>query len=405
MNTATLTASVPMRQDAAIVGLVGLAHAASHFSHLLLPLMFPVFVNEFGLRYSELGLLMTVYFAISGLGQAGAGFLVDRKGARPVLFASMALLLLACLLAAAADGYALLVLVAATAGLANASFHPVDFTIMNQRVSPQRLGHAFSVHGLTGNLGWALAPVFFAAATRLSDWRGAYLCAAAMYGAILLLLLAHRDKLSTQSAQPKAGRQPAHDLAFMRLPVLWWCFGFFLLSTMTLAMVQSFAIPLLKALHGVPFETASMTLSAYSLCAAAGMLAGGFVTARTLHSDKVVASCMAAAAGCLLLCASAVLDATGTMAVLATTGFAIGIGGPSRDMMIKRATPAGATGRVYGMVYSGLDVGFAIAPVAFGMLMDRGLYSLTFFAAAMLMLLSALVALGVGRRIGPPAPG
>jgi predicted MFS family arabinose efflux permease len=148
-----------------------------------------------------------------------------------------------------------------------------------------------------------------------------------------------------------------------------------------------------------------MTLSAYSLCAAAGMLAGGFVAARTLHSDKVVASCMAAATGCLLLCASAVLDATGTMAVLATTGFAIGIGGPSRDMMIKRATPAGATGRVYGMVYSGLDVGFAIAPVAFGMLMDRGLYSLTFFAAAMLMLLSALVALGVGRRIGPPAPG
>ena len=114
---------------------------------------------------------------------------------------------------------------------------------------------------------------------------------------------------------------------------------------------------------------------------------------------------MAAATGCLLLCASAVLDATGTMAVLATTGFSIGIGGPSRDMMIKRATPAGATGRVYGMVYSGLDVGFAIAPVAFGMLMDRGLYSLTFFAAAVLMLLSALVALGVGRRIGPPAPG
>lgn len=405
MNTATLAASVPMRQDAAIVGLVGLAHAASHFSHLLLPLMFPVFVHEFGLRYSELGLLMTVYFAVSGLGQAGAGFLVDRKGARPVLFASMALLLLACVLASLADGYALLVLVAATAGLANASFHPVDFTIMNQRVSPQRLGHAFSVHGLTGNLGWALAPVFFAAATRLSDWRGAYLGAAAMYGAILLLLLVHRDKLSTHSAQPKEGRQPVHDLAFMRLPVLWWCFGFFLLSTMTLAMVQSFAIPLLKALHGVPFEAASMTLSAYSLCAAAGMLAGGFVAARTLHSDKVVASCMAAATGCLLLCASAVLDATGTMAVLATTGFAIGIGGPSRDMMIKRATPAGATGRVYGMVYSGLDVGFAIAPVAFGMLMDRGLYSLTFFAAAMLMLLSALVALGVGRRIGPPAPG
>jgi predicted MFS family arabinose efflux permease len=86
------------------------------------------------------------------------------------------------------------------------------------------------------------------------------------------------------------------------------------------------------------------------------------------------------------------------MVVLAATGFAIGIGGPSRDMMIKKATPKGATGRVYGMVYSGLDVGFAAAPVLFGLLMDRGLYGATFFGAALVMLLSVGAALGVGNR-------
>ena len=49
------SASNPWRDDAAVIGLVGIAHASSHFSHLLLPLMFPVFINTFGLSYSELG--------------------------------------------------------------------------------------------------------------------------------------------------------------------------------------------------------------------------------------------------------------------------------------------------------------------------------------------------------------
>ena len=49
----------PWREDARVMGLVGVAHASSHFSHLLLPLMFPVFVQEFGWRYAELGMLKT----------------------------------------------------------------------------------------------------------------------------------------------------------------------------------------------------------------------------------------------------------------------------------------------------------------------------------------------------------
>src|SRR5512133_439160 len=158
----TLPLSVPLKQDATIIGLVGLAHAASHFGHLLLPPLFPVFMAEFGLSFSQLGALMSVFFVVSGIGQASAGFVVDKVGARPMLFAALALFALAALLASTVTGYSGLLMVAALAGLANATFHPVDFTILNQRVSAPRLGHAFSAHGLTGNLGWAAAPVFVA---------------------------------------------------------------------------------------------------------------------------------------------------------------------------------------------------------------------------------------------------
>jgi MFS family permease len=389
-----------LRQDAGIIGLVGLAHASSHFSHLILPLMFPVFMKEFGFSFSELGLLMSVFFVVSGVGQACAGFVVDRLGARPMLFMAMAIFVLACVSASMVTGYTGLVLVAALTGLGNATFHPVDFTILNQRVSAPRLGYAFSAHGLTGNLGWAAAPVFMASISAGFGWRNAYLAAAVMYALILLLLVLQRDKLSTShKAHDTATQGPAeHSLAFMKLPVVWWCFAFFLLSTMTLAVVQNFSVSILKAMQGVSFEAATLTITFYMLAGALGMLIGGFVAARSAQSDRVVAVCMAVGALLFALCGTGWLGANATMVILACTGFAIGIGGPSRDMMIKKATPKGATGRVYGLVYSGLDSGFALSPLVFGGLMDRGMYGATLLGAAAVLMLSVVAALGVGQR-------
>ncbi|MFW5332328.1 MFS transporter [Hydrogenophaga sp. ZJX-1] len=403
MNTATLGATapvnpIPLKQDASVIGLVGLAHGTSHFSHLLLAPLFPVFMRDFGLSYSDVGLLMSIFFIISGSGQAMAGFVVDRIGARPVLFVAITCFLLAALAASMATGYMGLVLVAVLAGLGNAPFHPADFTILNQRVSAPRLGHAFSAHGLTGNLGWALAPAFLVGITALADWRTAYHAAALLYVAVLALLFWQRDKLRTEVHVRHADAPKGSDLAFLKLPVVWWCFSFFLLSTMTLAVVQSFAPSILKNLHGVSVEAATLTISAYMLCGAFGMLVGGFVAAYTKQSDRVVALAMSAGAALLLVCATGWLGATGTMVALAATGFAVGVGGPSRDMMIKKATPKGATGRVYGTVYSGLDVGFAISPLVFGGFMDQGWYALTLAGAAVVLFISVYAAIGVGRR-------
>ncbi|APW44773.1 MFS transporter [Rhodoferax saidenbachensis] len=389
---------VPLKQDAAVIGLVGLAHASSHFGHLLLPLLFPVFMTEFGLSYSQLGLLMSVFFVVSGVGQACAGFVVDRLGARPLMFVALAIFAAACVFASLVTGYVGLMLVAALAGLGNATFHPVDFTILNQRVSAPRLGYAFSAHGLTGNLGWAVAPVFFASLGVSIGWRNAYLAAAAMYVVIFALLFVQRDLLSTKVVRHDPTVHKEHDLAFMKLPVVWWCFGFFLLSTMTLAVVQSFSVSILKAMRGISFEAATLTLTGYMLAGAFGMFIGGFIAAKSANSDRVVAMAMAAGALLLALCGTGLLGATATMVVLASTGFAVGIGGPSRDMMIKKATPKGATGRVYGLVYSGLDTGFAISPIVFGVFMDRGWYGATLLGAAVVLALSVVAALGVGQR-------
>ena len=395
---------VPWRQDAQVMGLVGLVHASSHFSHLLLPLMFPAFMQDFGLGYAQLGLLMSVFFVVSGIGQALSGFFVDHFGARPVLYASLAMLALACASVTQVQGYGGLMCSAILFGLGNCTFHPVDFTILNNRVSEQRLGHAFSTHGLTGNLGWAAAPTFMVGISTLSHWRTAYACAALVFVSLLLLCMFQRAHLHTEPQRhPTQGVKPAMgastSLSFLRLPVVWWCFGFFVFSTMTLAVVQSFSVSILQSLVGVSFEAATHTLTAYLVCAALGMLAGGFMAATfAKYTQAVVAGSMLSAALLLVICATTWLGPMGSMLAMAITGFAAGVGGPSRDLMIKQATPKGATGRVYGMVYSGMDVGFAIAPALFGVFMDHGWYAATLVGVSLTLVVSAALAVVVGRQ-------
>ncbi len=391
---------VPLAQDAKTMSLVGLAHASSHFGHMLLPPLFPVFMTEFNLSFAQVGLLMSVFFVVSGIGQALAGFVVDKVGARPVLFIALATFFSACLVASNAQGYGWLVAAAALAGLANCPFHPIDFSILNQRVSSARLGYAFSVHGLSGSLGWALTPILLVGLMGVIGWRNAYLVTALVYALVFITLFINRGQLVTTVVKKAEAEQSGSSVDFLKLPVVWWCFAFFLLSTITLAVVQSYSASILQAMHGVSLAAATATITAYMLCSALGILLGGFVSARmgAQRSDRVVAVCMSAGALCMMLAGTGWLGAYGSMTLLAATGLAVGIGGPSRDMLIKRATPKGATGRVYGTVYSGLDVGFAIAPLIFGLLMDRALYSLTMITSAFALILAVFAALAVGRR-------
>lgn len=402
------SATVPLRQDARTIGLIGMAHGTSHFFHMLLPPLFPAFIRDFGLSYSELGLLVTLFFVISGIGQALSGFLVDKVGARPVLFLALGCFVAAALAAAGAQGYGGLLLAAALAGLGNSPFHPVDFTILNKRVSQPRLGHAFSVHGISGNLGWALAPVFLAGiAAAAGSWRIAYLSAAAYAALVLVLMVVNRDAIddragtwSHETSKPGAKPAPAeHPMAFLKLPSVWLCFAFFFWTTAALSAIQSFASPALQQMYGLPLAITAFVVTGYMLAGAAGMVVGGFLVARVERLERTIAFAMAAAALLLFLAGSGWLPGLVAAAVAALAGFGTGLAGPSRDMLIKRAAPPGATGRVYGTVYSGLDMGFALAAPVFGVLLDHGHPNAIFHGSGLLLAMGIFSASLVGVRV------
>ncbi|UGQ44610.1 MFS transporter [Massilia endophytica] len=391
------TETAPFRQDARVIGLVGIAHGTSHFYHLILAALIPWLKPAFNLSYTELGMLMTVFFVVSGVGQAMAGFVVDRVGARAVLFFGMAMLGLSALMLSGAASYAALLAGSVLAGVGNAIFHPADYTLLNQRVSRARLAHGFSVHGISGNIGWAAAPLFLTSVAAVSGWRSALLWAALLPFGVLLVLWLNREALRPDPIAPRsAAAGQGGSMAFMRLPSVWMCFAFFLLTAVALGGIQSFASISLQSLYGISRELATSSYTAYMLASAAGMLAGGFLGAGARHHDRTVALAFAAAALLALVLAAGAGPAWMALPLMAMIGLCSGIAGPSRDLMIRAAAPKGATGRVYGVVYSGLDSGLAIGPLLFGAVMDAGHPSWVFAGIALFQALAIATAVGVG---------
>ena len=409
----SLTASTPWRRDAGVIGLISVCHASSHFSHLLLPIMFPFFVQELGLSYASLGGVMSAFFAISFLAQTSSGFLVDRLGARKVLYAAQGLMAVACLGLSQAQGMPGLLLGAALLGLGNGVYHPVDYSVINRQVSPVRLGHAYSVHNLSGTLGWSVAPPFMVGLSSLGHWSYAYLGAACVYVGLMALCVWRSPWLETRDAHVHTPSEPHRDASptrppmaslnvadLLRMPAVIWSFVFLFCMTMTYSVVQSFLVTILQNMHGISLVQANLTLTAYLLVAALGNLLGGFVTARWgAHADRIVAICMGVAAAWMLVSATGWLGARGTPISLILTALAVGMGAPARDLMIKKATPVGATGRVYGLVFAGLDVGSAVSPLIFGPLMDHGHDALTLAGAAFFLLCGGMVSLALTRNL------
>lgn len=402
----TTQSALSRSTDTQVIALVGMAHGTSHFFHLILAPLFPWIKEAFALSYSELGLLMSVFFVVSGIGQALGGFVVDRKGALPVLWTGVGCLVVAALGLAASQSYASLLVFAGVAGMGNAVFHPADFTLLNKRISTPRLGHAFSMHGVMGTVGWAIAPVFLAGLAALFHWRVALLAAAAVATVVLLLLVAYREVLEPaeiRAAMPaaKSVEGAGNNLAFLALPAVWMVFGFFFITAIALGGIQTFAPSALRDLYGISAAAASMCITVYMAASALGLLSGGFLAARARHHENVVGGALAASGLLAMLLASGWLQTGAVVFVLALIGFGNGLAGPSRDLMVRAAAPKGATGRVYGVVYSGLDVGLAIAPLIFGAMMDAHHPGWLFIAIGIFLLIAVATALRVGGRQRP----
>ena len=372
-----------------IIGLVGFAHGASHFYQLVLPMLFPVLKDRFGVSYTELGAMMTMMWTVSGLCQTAAGFMVDRHGARTVLHAGIALMAGSYVLMSMAPNFIMLLACAALAGAGNSVFHPADYSILTARISAARVGRAYSIHTFCGNIGWILAPTVVLALEHAFGWRGA-LAGVGLIGLVFLgFMMLQGDMLPNDNQASRAlegdkTSQPLPVSVLLSLPVL-LCFAYFTMLALSSAALQGFLPTVLNALHGTPMEVAGTALTAYLVGQGVGILTGGVVADRGVRPDYIVAVGLAIAAALIVAVGQVNWGATGLIGLLALSGFFAGTTTPSRDLLVRGAAPRGSTGSVFGFVYSGLDIGGAIGPLVIGMMLDNGHPEYVFWYVAIVL--------------------
>ena len=400
----TATAIDSTRRDVEVIGLVSAAHGLSHFYQLVLPPLFPFITHEFGIGYGEAALTTGLFYATSGLAQTPAGFLVDRFGARRVLLGGLGLAAASAGLIGLVPSFWLMLPLVVLAGLGNCVFHPADYSILTHTVSPKRMARAYGAHTLSGNIGWTAAPVTMLGLESAFGWRGA-LIAASLLGIASVLLLASRSgvlQAERRERKPMAasngGRRFSY-LALLATPAILLCFAYFVLLSVALVGNQTFMPAALNKLYGTSLATANLALTMYLLAGSLGILSGGIAADRSRRHDRIVALGLLLAAALMILIGSVAMPDPAIVACVALAGFASGMTTPSRDMLVRAATPAGSTGKVFGFVYSGLDLGSAVTPPVLGWFLDRGAPQMVFVFSAAALVLTVATVLGLKRNM------
>ena len=401
--SATATATAPAR-DFRTIGAVGAAHFTSHVLQIALAPLFPLMRDDLGVSYTALGLILSVFYVVSGLAQVAAGVLVDRFGPQRLLIAGVALQGGAVAAMGFAPGYWALLPLAAAAGIGNSVYHPADLSVLSRRVRPARLGRAFAFHVVAGSLGYAVSPLFAGSVAALAGWRAALVVVGGFGVAMALALFLLRRALEVAPQERGAGESSERDAGrlslarVLALPVVLLAFTYFVLTALAGSGVQGFTPAALMQGYGASFAWAAFAVTASQLGNIGGVVLGGFLAERTARHDLVAIAGMAVAAVLMVGASWSGFAPVVVVALITGAGFAVGATTPSRDVLVRRAAPPDALGRVFGVVYSGFDLGSLVGPLLYGALLDRGSPNLVFAAAGAALLLCSVTVLGVRAR-------
>ena len=395
-----MTAAAPaLRREVEAVGLISAAHFLSHFYQLALPPLFILIHDDIGIGYLALGSAVAAYNIATAVLQTPIGLLVDRIGARGVLIAGLAVNAAAIAAAGFAETYWQIMAAMIVAGAGNAVFHPADFALLSSSVDDRRMGRAFSVHSLAGSLGFAAAPVSLLFLAAVWDWRVALIATGAAGVALACLLPAFSSSIRDDRPRGKKGGGADWTVLFDRTILSF--FGFYALSAAAGAGISGFSVVAFIAIYGASPELAGGVLTAFYLLTGLGVALGGYIADRWNRPDAVLGICYAGAACALVAVATGALAFWLVAAAFGVAGVFRGLVNPSRDVLLKRLTPAGAIGTVFGFVTAGFNVGLGTAPVLYGWMMDLGRPEAVFWIAAGFTVLTIGIVFAARR----PVPG
>jgi MFS family permease len=365
--------SLPTLGFVRVLAPVSVAHFCSHFFQFILPPLFPLMKAHYGASFTELGLLVAIFYGFSGCSQAVVGVVVDRYGAARVLAGGLFLLAASFAGVAMAPSYSWLLPLMALAGLGNSIFHPCDYSIMSARIEPTKVGRAFSFHGFAGTAGYAAAPLTMLGLAAFMPWNVAILAPVLLAALTGLYILVRRSDFATPTSAGKDAvpGQSAGLSVLLQASVI-AAFVFFGLGALPGIGVTAFLPPALLQQFGTPLAITAAALGAQQAGGAVGVLLGGWLADRAGRHDHVVIAGLAVAGALIYAVTVFPVPAVLLPTVFGLAGFAAGLTGPSRDMIIRAIATPETRGRIFGFVYSGYDLGSALVPLALAAILDHG---------------------------------
>lgn len=152
------------------LGLLALSHSLIHMLSALLPLVYIVVIDQFGLDEAAIGLFIAVTTAVGGVMQLSYGVLT-RYVARPVLIGVGQLVFgVSLLFAGMATSIGQLLVGISGSRVGASPQHPVGNGILSDAFPPERRGFAISTHIAGGNVGTILVPFIGGALLAAVGW-------------------------------------------------------------------------------------------------------------------------------------------------------------------------------------------------------------------------------------------
>jgi len=403
VNPAAETSPRSNAQQMAVIGLISAGHFISHFYVICLAPLLPVMAADLKVGYAELGLITSGFFLAGAALQMPAGMLVDRIGAKRVLFVGMFILSSAITLAGLRESYWALLILFMIAGAGNCVCHPCDYVIMSSSISEDKLGRAFSIHSFSGSAGFFAVPLLMPFLEGLTDWRTALfiagVCGLAVAGVILLLQSVLIDTASRKKKESGQLRRTKDALLSRRILSH---FVYFITSSAATSALAGLTIVVLVAHYGVTKSLAGFILLAYLIAASVGVIAGGIIADKTKRHDLVLIATMLVAAVATAIAATGLVTFWVCVVMLVIAGITKGIVAPSRDLMVRNDAPTGLLGGVVAFVTIGFTIGNGAAPAVAGWLVDIGSpLNVFWFAAGMAFVSIACVLVARQDAPGP----
>ena len=384
-----------LRKDKRVTALIGLSHGVSHFYQLALPPLFVLINAAEGINFTQLGILTGVFYLTSALCQPPSGFLVDRFGARVVLLSGLGVMAVSTTLMGLLPYYPVMFVLSILAGAGNSVFHPCDYSIMNATISESRMARAFSFHMFGGYFGYAVAPLAMTALGTYVGWRAAIVLAGIVGLFVFAILWGGSRDFRDSSDERKESGLSSETLGdsirmLITLPIL-FCWVFFLLVAMGQIGLQTFAPTLLNDIYGLDLEIGGAFVTVMLFAVTIGVLVGGYLADHVHKPDQVVLFGYSAASIVIVVLWRFELSIMEHYIAFAAIGFMYGVVFPARELLVRAATPKGASGRVFGFVYSGMDFGSASTPILFGWFVDTGIPRSAFLCVAILWVVSVVI--------------